>query len=273
MMPGIILVSALLPIVIIALVVGGLMRGQQATQRLLTTGTPARGRILQLGTTGGSVAVMGHRHLNLTLTVEVQPQMGAPYTATFQQLISELQIPSVQPGAMVELRIDPTNPQRMAMASVIPAGMATGPYGLPAGNPYGPQPGMGMGVGGVGAPVGVSVMTPQYKSALPMIIGITLVTTIPVVAILGWHFVDFGQFGGGSSSKDESDSESAESDAPAKGKKGGICAQAAACCKVISGDAGSACSNLDNGMMPLDGCKQALDAYKKSAKAMKKTCQ
>ncbi|MBL8743725.1 MAG: hypothetical protein JNK04_21595, partial [Myxococcales bacterium] len=146
----IIVLSALLPIVLVAVIVGGLMRGQAKTDTLIRTGIPARGRILQLGTTGGSVAVMGHRHLKLVFTVEVQPQMGAPYMATFEQLVSELQIPSVQPGAMIDLRIDPKNPAHMAMAGVAsPAmqapmqqGMGQGQWGGPPQGGYG-APGYG----------------------------------------------------------------------------------------------------------------------------------
>jgi len=282
---GIILISTLLPIAIIALVLGGLMRGQQQTTQLLQTGMPARGRILQLGTTGGSVAVMGHRHLKLVLTVEVQPQMGAPYTATFEQLISELQIPSVQPGAMIELRIDRANPQRMALASVLPAGsapMPQGPWGQPAG--YGSPPPMGMaggpmgmagqpmGMAGAQQPMGIGVMTPQYKSAMPRIIFMMLLTTVPIAIVMGYFFVDWGRYFGSSSSESESESDESGTTHTKKKAKGGVCKQAAACCKVISGSASSACDNFDSGMMPAEGCRQALDTYKQSAKQMKKSC-
>jgi len=41
---------------------------------------------------------------------------------------------------------------------------------------------------------------------------------------------------------------------------------------VISGSSASACDNFDNGGMPVEGCKHALENYKKAAKAMKKSC-
>ncbi|MBL9022544.1 MAG: hypothetical protein JNL21_10090 [Myxococcales bacterium] len=269
----IILVSAIVPIALVVFIMGALMKGQKATNDLLQRGTPARGRILQLGTTGGSVAVMGHRHLKLILTVEVWPQMGQPYTATFEQLISELQLPSVQPGAQVELRVDPQNPSRIALASVGGAGamgqqpMGQQPMGQPG--PWGAQPQAPM-----GAPMPVAVMTPQYKSAVPMIAIIMFFTTVPTVGILLYVFWDFESMFGGSSSKSSSDDDESASDdeEKPKKKKGGVCSQAAACCKVIGqGTAASACDNFEKGM-PVSGCRQALDGYKQAAKAMGKSC-
>jgi hypothetical protein len=41
--------------------------------------------------------------------------------------------------------------------------------------------------------------------------------------------------------------------------------------KVIGSGAG-ACANFDSGMMPVEGCRQALDGYERSAKAMGQSC-
>jgi hypothetical protein len=291
MMVAIIVLSTLVPIVIIAVVIGGMMRSQASNDELLRTGLPARGRILQVGHTGGSVAVMGHRHLRLSLQLEVHPAQGAPYVAQTTQLVSELQLASVQPGAAVELRVDPKNPTRIALAGFGgPMGMQGQPmpgmpgqpsYGQPSygqpnyGQPSYGQPNYGQpSYGQPGAPVGmpgpmpgqawgpsamvpVGVSQPNVKRALPMIIGITVFTTVPVAAILLYSFVDFRAFGGGSG----------------KSKKG-VCARAAACCKVVSGNTkgASPCDNFDSGMMPVEGCRQALEGYEKSAKALGKTC-
>lgn len=271
----IILVSLVVPIVMVVVIMGGLMKGQAKTDALLKTGLPARGRILQLGTTGGSVAVMGHRHLNLTLTVEVQsPINGAMYTTSFSQFISELQIPSVQPGAMVDLRIDPQNPQRMALAGIVPQGQAQG---------FGQQ---GFGQQGFGqqgyrqaapVPMGMGVMTPNYGSAMPRIIIMMLVTTLPIAIIMGYVFIDWDSLlGRDSKSSSSSDDEDEAEEAPAKKSKSkdGVCARAAACCRVISqgGAASKACDNFDQPMMPVEGCKQALEGYETAAKSMKKSC-
>jgi hypothetical protein len=91
-------------------------------------------------------------------------------------------------------------------------------------------------------------------------------------------FVDFGAFGGSSNASDDEDEDEATEDEDGSDKKskkksgGGVCAQAAACCKVISGPAGAACSNYENTMMPVEGCRQALDGFKTSAKSMGKKC-
>lgn len=265
----IIIVSLIVPIAMVVLIMGGLMKGQAKTDALLKTGLPARGRILQLGTTGGSVAVMGHRHLNLTLTVEVQsPINGAMYQAAFSQLISELQIPSVQPGAMVELRIDPQNPQRMALASVVPQGQQQGFAQQGFGQQgYRQAPPM---------PVGVGVMTPNYGSAMPRIILMMLITTVPIAVIMAYVFVDWDSLLGRSSSSSSSsddDEEDAEEAPKKKSKSDGVCARAAACCRAVSQGAGSAaCDNWEKSMMPVDGCKQALEGYQTAAKSLNKTC-
>jgi hypothetical protein len=260
----IVLVSVLVPIVLVVGIMRALMKSQQVTDELLRSGAPAHGRILQLGTTGGSVAVMGHRHLKLILTVEVYPPGGSPYHATFEQLVSELQLPSVQPGASIELRIDPRNPARMAMASV---GVGQPMQHAPGGFRQPPGP--------MGGPIPVAVMTPQYKSAFPMMAIILFITTVPTAAILLYVFVDFSTLWGGSSSSSravESD-EAASEDEEEKPAKKGVCARAALCCKVVSGEtAAQACGNFEKGM-PVEGCRQALASYEQAAKQLKKTCE
>lgn len=286
----IIVFSALLPIVLVAVIVGGLLRGQQKTDTLLRTGIPARGRILQLGTTGGSVAVMGHRHLKLVFTVEVHPQMGAPYVANFQQLVSELQIASVQPGAMIELRIDPKNPAHMAMAGVggsapgmQPGMQQQGAWGAPPQQQQGfggPQPMGQPGYGAAGmAPQGfapqpvMGVAQPNYKSALPFILFMVFITTVPTAAILLYVFGSFnGIFGSSSSSSKDSEDDETEEEQPKKSKAGDTCKKAAKCCRVISqGAASSACDNWEKSNMEA-GCQSALDGYKQAASQMKKSC-
>ena len=284
---AIILLSVLVPILIMVVIIYFMMRGQKANDDLLQRGIPARGRILQLGTTGMSVAVMGHRHLKLTFGVEVQPQAGPPYVANFEQLLSELQIPSVQPGAQVELRIDPQNPQRMAIASILPAQAPQQAWGQQA---FGQQPGWGQqqaqAPGGWGAgpaqfgaaPIPVGAMTPNYKRAVPFMIFMMLITTVPVGLVMFFAFYDTGlwSFGGAGSERASSSDETVEDEdeAPKKKKKGsgGVCAQAAACCRVVSGDTQASCDNFEKMGMPVAGCEQSLEAFRKSAKAMKKSC-
>lgn len=251
----IILLSAVVPIVLVVGVLGMLMSGQAKTNKLLQTGTPAQGRILQLGTTGQSVAVMGHRHLKLVLTVEVQSPFGAPYVATFEQLISELQIPSVQPGAIVELRVDPANPQRIAMASVVPQQQQQA---------WGAQPPGYRAPPAHGAPIAMGVAQPNYKRSIPFILIMMFVTTVPVTVILLWQFGSFN-FGSSSSSDDKKGNGGSKDDS----KGSSVCEQAKKCCKVISGE-NAGCDNYAK--MPEEGCRMSLDGFKQSAKAQNKSC-
>ncbi len=247
-MTWIIILSTVVPIVIVVAILLTLMRRQDKTSQLLQTGTPARGRILQIAPTGSSIAVMGHRHLQLQITCEVTQGM-APYTASFTQHISEVQLPSVQPGAFVELRIDPANPSRMAIASVVPQGQ---PMQQPGG--------WGQPQGSFGAPIAIGVSQPNVRSAIPFIVIMLVVTTVPTLGILWYVFRSSSPFGFPSGGE--------QKDTPA-GSGGDTCEQAAKCCKVVTPQ-GGVCDNYKN--MPEAGCRSALDGLKQSAKAMKKTC-
>ena len=122
--------------------------------------------------------------------------------------------------------------------------------------------------------MGVSVMTPNYKSAMPRVIIITAISVLPVTVILGYTFIDWDSLLGRNSGSDAGDEEeSADAPAKKKTKSKGVCARAAACCKVVSQGAGAqACDSFEKGMMPVEGCKQALEGYETAAKAMNKSC-
>lgn len=82
---------------------------------------------------------------------------------------------------------------------------------------------------------------------------IMLVTTVPITLIMLYTFVDFSGLTGG-------------------GPEGGYCEAAARCCKTVSSGS-AACDNFAGSGMPVEGCKQALEGYEKSAKALGKTCE
>lgn len=248
-MTWIIILSVALPIVLVVGILAVLMRGQNKASQLLQTGTPARGRILQIAPTGSSIAVMGHRHLQLQITCEVTQGM-APYTATFTQHISEVQLPSVQPGAFVELRVDPANPSRMAIASVVPPGQ---PMQQPGG--------WGQPQGSFGAPIAIGVSQPNVRSAIPFIAIMMVVTTVPTAAILWYVFRSQSNFGFPSGGENK--------DSPSGPSGGDVCEQAVKCCKVITPQ-GGACDNYRK--MPEAGCRSSLDGFKQSAKALGKSC-
>lgn len=94
---------------------------------LRATGIAATGTILQLRETGITInevnAVIG-----FTVTVEVPGR--TPYTATFEQTVPRLAFGSIAPGAKVALRVDPDDPNEVAIdfdAGVTVAAGATGP--------------------------------------------------------------------------------------------------------------------------------------------------
>lgn len=52
------------------------------------------------------------------LSVEVRPRGRAPYHAAVTMIISPVYLPQFQPGARVTVRVDPEDPQRLAVESV-----------------------------------------------------------------------------------------------------------------------------------------------------------
>lgn len=272
---------------------GGIHKKQAEVQQLLATGQPATGRIMGLGTTGTSLTVMGHRHLDVILTVEVQVPGRPPYTVQTTQMISELRLPSVQPGAQVQLRVDPMNPNRIAIADGAPAASPAvaawgarggapaaqgwgGPPGAPPQGAWAPPGAPGQTPGAFGAPMGGAPMmgggmmgpgggfvAPDINQAVkksllsPMSLFIFFITTVPITVIMLATFVDWSAF----ASEDDG--------AP----KGGYCEAIVRCCNVVAGSSPAAanCANWKN--LPAAGCKDAFEGYKKSAEAMGKTCE
>jgi hypothetical protein len=88
------------------------MSGVSDAKELQRSGVAASARILEIWDTGITVnddPVIGMR-------VEVSPPDGPVYPATIpKSLISRLDIPRFQPGATVSVRIDPKNPDRLAL--------------------------------------------------------------------------------------------------------------------------------------------------------------
>lgn len=92
-------------------VFGGLMKQSQERQALLATGMPAMGRVLQLADTG----MLVNNNPQVRIVVEVQMPGRPPYQADTTMVVSMLAVPRVQPGCMVNLRVDPMNPSRIAI--------------------------------------------------------------------------------------------------------------------------------------------------------------
>jgi hypothetical protein len=110
--------SLLLPLVIIIFVMRGLRARFQKEQQLLATGTPAKARVLSLQGRRRVMHINGTRHIGLELSLEVHLPGRAPYSIQVQKYVSELYLASVQPGAWLDVRVNPGNPSELAIAGV-----------------------------------------------------------------------------------------------------------------------------------------------------------
>lgn len=82
-----------------------------AKAQLAQTGMPAAGRLLQVQQTGRMI----NYNPEVLALVEVQhPQMGV-YQAQTTVVVPQIAIPQMQPGAQLQVRINPQNPQDIAI--------------------------------------------------------------------------------------------------------------------------------------------------------------
>lgn len=127
----------LLPIIIIVVVVVILgivflpmLRGSMRSSKLLQTGVSAQAQILKVWQTGMYV----NEQPQIGLLLQVQPANGAPFQVEAKKVVSMIQIPQFQPGAMLEVKYDPANPTEVAIAAIMAGGMMMG-GGMPAAAP------------------------------------------------------------------------------------------------------------------------------------------
>ena len=87
--------------------------GQMQTQALLATGVVGQGQITGVRDTGMTVNENPVVELDLQVTT---PSLPTPYPVTHRQMINRLQVGQLQPGATVQVRVDPMNPQSLILA-------------------------------------------------------------------------------------------------------------------------------------------------------------
>lgn len=95
----------------------------------------------------------------------------------------------------------------------------------------------------------------QMQRAGRSVILMVVLTTVPVMGIMAYTFIDFSAYFGGDG-------------AP----KGGWCKAVVACCKVDPGSVPAMCDKWGDGM-PVEGCKRAYQSYKDAAKGFGRTCE
>lgn len=185
--------SVLLTVVIVGGVLFGVIRmfkkmGDDAAERarLLREGIQAGARVMGVQATGGEIIINGARSLGLMIQLEVHAPGRPPYPATMTTMISELQIPQIQPGAMLTIRIDRMNPANMALEAAgapPPQNMSMQP-----GQGYRDQPMMQPGYPQMGMPMnqfaGVPPVPAGAKIGLWLGIGGALVGVIVAVVVV-----------------------------------------------------------------------------------------
>ena len=85
--------------------------GLSQAKELHTTGTLAQAKILDIADTGWTV----NDNPVILFTLEVYPERKEPYHAQTRIMISRVHVPQFQPGAVVPIRIDPKNPNRVSL--------------------------------------------------------------------------------------------------------------------------------------------------------------
>ena len=83
-----------------------------ARRKLLESGEPAEATILKVTDTG---VTMNNIYPVVKVLLEVRPQGRPPYQVETRMILSRVDIPQVQPGTVVPVKIDPRSPKRVAV--------------------------------------------------------------------------------------------------------------------------------------------------------------
>lgn len=87
------------------------MTGEDEAQLIRKSGTPATARVLELRDTGMTL----NENPIVSMRVEVHADGVAPFEATMKALIGRLDVPLVQPGAVLPVKYDPNDHTRVAL--------------------------------------------------------------------------------------------------------------------------------------------------------------
>lgn len=118
---GMVVFSLLITVVSVALPLGILWfvfkqssANAAAERKLIEEGTPAPATITSVSQTG----VYMNNNPQVRIDLEIAPDDGDTYTVVLHRFLQLVQIPQVQPGNVVEVRIDPANKQRVAIVGL-----------------------------------------------------------------------------------------------------------------------------------------------------------
>lgn len=84
-------------------------------RRILRTGRPATAVVKRIGESsqGGVITVNDQPYLNLVL--EVDDGVRTPYEVSFDTIIPRYAVPQFQPGAVIPVKVDPNDPEKVAI--------------------------------------------------------------------------------------------------------------------------------------------------------------
>jgi len=84
-------------------------------ERLAEVGKPARAKIVSVRNTGITV---NDDYRQVDFTLEVQPEGGEPYEVKTRGLVLYERIPSLEPGTLIPVLVDPADPMEVAVADL-----------------------------------------------------------------------------------------------------------------------------------------------------------
>lgn len=100
----------------------GVLKGMSSGSQLLQTGKPARAKVLSLGESSEGIVTVNDQPL-LSMVLEVSDGYGTPYQVAVETIVPRYAIPQVQPGSIIAVRVDPQDPQKLAIEwGVLPPG-------------------------------------------------------------------------------------------------------------------------------------------------------
>ncbi|BCS30945.1 hypothetical protein TBR22_A01460 [Luteitalea sp. TBR-22] len=107
--------SRLLPCLLVALLAGcavvDKLSGEGEAKRIRRVGTSAEALVLGIEDTGVTL----NDNPVVAFHLEVRPAGRAPYEARTRGVVGRLDVPRIQPGAVVPVAVDPADPQRVAL--------------------------------------------------------------------------------------------------------------------------------------------------------------
>lgn len=87
------------------------LSGEGEAKRIRRVGQTAEALVLEIRDTGITV----NDNPIVSFRLEVRPVSGAPYEVETRGLVGRLDVPQIQPGAVLPVAIDPQDPQKVAL--------------------------------------------------------------------------------------------------------------------------------------------------------------